>query len=256
RVHVVPRLGTLDEDVRLGAKPARIVEGADSDADQIRAGRDPQKQHAAAFRTKRPGYLIAAVCGFDVELRLALRDLEARRSHRRASCVGAAVVALPVAEMAKQRKARFSRTLVPNGPAEAPARHWARHLPYLSSRLVQPECIFPNNVVDPEIVVWVVTLDVVVPDIVDLFPGDRQQRRGLFPALFRLPDQRQAFVWVDFAVDLVDQIIEFLVVPERVILRTALTVPGVEVIRGIEQSRHDCADREVVIPVYRIVEPD
>src|SRR5215475_14218263 len=163
RVHVVPRPGTLDEDVRLGAKPARIVEGADSDADQIRAGRDPQKQHAAAFRTKRPGYLITAVCGFDVELRLALGDLEARRRHPHRGCVGAAALALAVAAMAKQRKDRFSRTLVPDGPAEAAARHWARHLPYLSSRLVQPECMFPNNVVDPEIVVWVVTLDVVVP---------------------------------------------------------------------------------------------
>src|SRR5438270_14055300 len=61
RVHVIPGLGALDEDVRLRPKPARVVERADPDADQIRPRRDLQEQHAAAFRAECPGYLIAAV---------------------------------------------------------------------------------------------------------------------------------------------------------------------------------------------------
>src|ERR1700752_366621 len=54
RVHVIPGLGTLDEDVRLRPKPARVVERADPDPDHIGPRRYLQEQHAAAFRTERP----------------------------------------------------------------------------------------------------------------------------------------------------------------------------------------------------------
>jgi len=40
RVHVIPGLGALDENVGLRPKPARIVEAGDADADQIGPGRD------------------------------------------------------------------------------------------------------------------------------------------------------------------------------------------------------------------------
>src|SRR6202023_1944013 len=59
RVHVIPGLGAVDENVGLRPKPARVVERADPDADQIGPRRNPQEQHAAAFGTEPPGYLIA-----------------------------------------------------------------------------------------------------------------------------------------------------------------------------------------------------
>src|SRR5258708_19652671 len=49
------------------------------------------------------------------------------------------------------------------------------------SRLVEPDRIQAHDVEDAEIGSRVETLDVIVPDLVDPFPGDRQQRRGPFP---------------------------------------------------------------------------
>src|ERR1700751_1261146 len=106
RVHVIPGLGAVDENVRLRPKPARVVECADPDADQVGPRRNSQKQHAAAFRTKGPGYLIAAVRSLDVELRFALGDAEARCRHPHGCRVGAAALALTVPAMAQQRKNR------------------------------------------------------------------------------------------------------------------------------------------------------
>src|SRR6266851_5071905 len=40
----------------------------------------------------------------------------------------------------------------------------------LNSRLIQPDRIQPNDVVNAEIFIRVVALDVIVPDVVDLFP--------------------------------------------------------------------------------------
>jgi hypothetical protein len=46
------------------------------------------------------------------------------------------------------------------------------------SCLVEPDRIQAHDVEDAEIGGRVETLDVIVPDLVDPFPGDRQQRRG------------------------------------------------------------------------------
>jgi hypothetical protein len=40
-------------------------------------------------------------------------------------------------------------------------------------RLVQPHRVQSNHVVDAEIFVWIVSLDKVIPNVVDLFPRDR-----------------------------------------------------------------------------------
>ena len=49
---------------------------------------------------------------------------------------------------------------------------------------------------------------------------------------------------VDLAVYLIDQRIEFGVVPERIVLWTTGAIPCIEIIRGVEQGRHDGADRQ------------
>jgi hypothetical protein len=59
-----------------------------------------------------------------------------------------------------------------------------------SSRFVEPDGVLPPDVVDAEIVGGVEALDVVVPDVVDLLPGDRQNRRVLFHDLLGLAHQR------------------------------------------------------------------
>src|SRR5215472_10771128 len=49
RVHVVPGLGALDEDVGLGAEDARVVERANAQADDVRPGRDLHPERRAAI---------------------------------------------------------------------------------------------------------------------------------------------------------------------------------------------------------------
>src|SRR5437763_234041 len=106
--------------------------------------------------------------------------------------------------------------------------------PERRSRLVQPERVVPNDIVDAEVVVGVMPLHIVIPDVVDLFPGHREHRRVLFHNGFGLPHQCQALGGIDLAVDLVDQIVEFLIVPERIILRPAGAIPRIEIIRRHE----------------------
>ena len=98
-------------------------------------------------------------------------------------------------------------------------------------------------------------LEIAVPDRVDRFPGDRQQRRILFHDGLGLVDQRQALGGIDFPIDLRRQRLEFLVVPERVVLRAVLAVPGVEIVGGIDQGRHDGPDRQVEMPARGVFEP-
>ena len=57
------------------------------------------------------------------------------------------------------------------------------------SRFVEPDRIQAHNVEDTEIGVRVETFDVTVPDLVDAFPGDRQERRILLHDGFGLVDQ-------------------------------------------------------------------
>src|SRR5207302_9209479 len=55
--------------------------------------------------------------------------------------------------------------------------------------------------------------------------------------------------------DLIQQGVEFGVVPGRVVLGAASPVPGVEIIRGVEQGRYDGPDSQIVMPGGDIVEP-
>src|SRR5262249_19557917 len=69
------------------------------------------------------------------------------------------------------------------------------------SRLVKPDCIQSDNIIDAEVFGRIMTLYVIVPDVVDVFPRYRQEGRILFHDGFGLADQRQAFAGVDLPVD-------------------------------------------------------
>src|SRR5260370_12642498 len=127
RVHVIPGLRAVDEDVRFGLKEARIVEGADPDTDQIRPGGDSQKQHAAAVRAEGAGHLIATVRRLNVKLWLPLGDPEPCCGNPQCCRVGAAALALTVPAMTEQCKDRFTPGFVLNGAAQASPGHWRCH---------------------------------------------------------------------------------------------------------------------------------
>ena len=78
------------------------------------------------------------------------------------------------------------------------------------SRLVEPDRIQAHDVEDTEIRGRVETLDVTVPDLVDPFPGDRQQGWVLLHDGFGLVDQWQTLGGIDFPVDLRGQRLELL----------------------------------------------
>src|SRR5947207_5350709 len=83
-------------------KPARVVERADPDGDEVGPGRDAQKQHRAAIRAEGAGDLVAAVRPPDVKLGSALDDPEARGRHPPPSGKCTAALALAVAGVAQE----------------------------------------------------------------------------------------------------------------------------------------------------------
>src|SRR5262249_60341369 len=76
RVHVVPGLGALDEDVGLRPEPAGIVERADPQPDEIGPGRDLHIKRRAAIAAEGAHDLVASVGFADKPLRRALDDPE------------------------------------------------------------------------------------------------------------------------------------------------------------------------------------
>src|ERR1700730_128349 len=59
-------------------------------------------------------------------------------------------------------------------------------------------CRTGDHVVDAEIILWVVALHVVVPDIEDIFPRDRYQRRILLHEVLSSPNQPHPLAGIDF----------------------------------------------------------
>src|SRR5436305_14696712 len=82
-------------------------------------------------------------------------------------------------------------------------RSWPAPGPIFRLRLVEPERVEPDDVVNAEIIFWVVALYVIVPDVVDLLPRDRQYWRVLLHDDLGLAHEGPAFLGVDLAVDLV-----------------------------------------------------
>src|SRR5580700_11487911 len=77
---------------------------------------------------------------------------------------GASFVRLPVPPTIEQQ---LSTAAIANSAQRARRSQGCR------SGLIQPEGVEPDDVVDAEIIFWIVTLHVVVPDIEDIFPCDR-----------------------------------------------------------------------------------
>src|SRR5262245_56134878 len=127
RVHVVPGLGALDEDVRLGPKDARVVERADPQADDVGPGRHLDPERRAAIAAKYAGDLVAAVGLRDVALRHPFREPEAGDRHAHRRDIGGAARPLAVAAMALQRENGFALALVAHRAAQAPAGPLVAH---------------------------------------------------------------------------------------------------------------------------------
>jgi len=66
---------------------------------------------------------------------------------------------------------------------------------------VQPERIEADHVIDPEIILRIVALHVVVPGVVDPLPDHRQQRRIALHERFGLADVAKSFRCIHLAVD-------------------------------------------------------
>src|ERR1051326_4194925 len=121
RVHVVPRLGAFDEDVGGRAKPARVVERADPDADDVRPGQHLDIERRTAIAAKYPGDLVAAIRLPDKAPRWPLGDAEWCGGHPDRRDIRRPARALTVAAMALQRKHRLPRRFVAHRAAETPA---------------------------------------------------------------------------------------------------------------------------------------
>src|SRR5712691_6490817 len=105
--------------------------------------------------------------------------------------------------------------------------------------LVQPERIKADHIVNPKVVIRIMALDIVVPAVVDLLPGHREQRRVLFHDLFGMADERLALGIVEFTIDLTHELLERGIVPLGIILGAFGPVPGMKIVRWVDQGRHD-----------------
>src|SRR5439155_968050 len=111
----------------------------------------------------------------------------------------------------------------------------------------EPDLIPSNDVIDPKVRARVLAFDLVVPGVVDLLVGHRDERRVLLQDVLRLADHRLAPVVVQLALDLVGEVVEAGVRPVRVVLRAVLAVPGAEVVGRIHQRRDDRADTQIEV---------
>jgi hypothetical protein len=68
--------------------------------------------------------------------------------------------------------------------------------------LVEPQRVKADDVVDAEVLVWVVTLHLIPPDINDLLPRHRQHGRVLLHDRFCLVYQGRPLGGLNVAVDL------------------------------------------------------
>src|SRR6202040_41797 len=124
----------------------------------------------------------------------------------------------------------------------------------LALRLIQPDRVQSDDVVYTKIFSRIMTLNVIVPYVVDVFPGYRQEWRILFHDGFGLADQGQALAGIHFPGDPRGACLGPLFFPKRVVLRTVFAIPRIEVVGGIEQGRDDGADSQVEMPIGSVVE--
>src|SRR5580765_6699633 len=104
-------------------------------------------------------------------------------------------------------------------------------LPLSSQSLfVQPGRIPAHDIICAEKVRRIVALDIGVPGVVTLQPGERQQRRVLFKNVIGLAHEDLALAVILLTVNLWQETLKRLVMPLRVVLRAVFAVPGMEVV--------------------------
>src|SRR5688572_12791290 len=120
-IHVVPRLGALDEDVGVGPEPARIVEGADADTDDVWPGGDLYVERRAAVAAEDAGDLVAGIGLGDVTFWRAMADAEPGRWHAYRRDVRRAALQLAIPTVALQCELGLAGAFVSHRLAQASA---------------------------------------------------------------------------------------------------------------------------------------
>ena len=127
RVHVVPGLGALDEDVGLRTEGAGVVERADAEADDVRPGRYLDVKRRAAIAAECADDLVAAIGLADIAFWGALSDAEPGGRHPDRRDIGGAAAALAIAAVALQREQGLALAFVAHRTAQAPAGSCCGH---------------------------------------------------------------------------------------------------------------------------------
>src|SRR5262249_39122874 len=120
-IHVVPGLGALGEDVGLGPEPARIVEGADANADDVGPCRDLDIERRAAVAAEHPGDVVAGIGLGHVAAGVAANDADPGGGHAHRRDVRRAALALAIATVTLQRELRLALALVAHRTTQASA---------------------------------------------------------------------------------------------------------------------------------------
>src|SRR5262245_55715287 len=110
--------------------------------------------------------------------------------------------ASPASRIAGLASLAKKQTLCPDGARGHPelGRPRRMRVSALASRLVEPHGVHAHDVVDAEIVLGIVTFDVVVPDVVDLLPTDGKHRHLLLEDLLGPTDGGHALGGIDLTV--------------------------------------------------------
>src|SRR5829696_2665 len=138
-IHVVPRLGALDEDVGVWPEPARIVEGADPETDDVGPGGNLDVKRRAAVAAEDARDLVPGVGLGDVAFRRTVGDVEPGRWHAHRRDVRGAALQLAVPAVALQGELGFAGAFVSHRLAQASAGS-GRHM--VLPRLI---CDFPHS---------------------------------------------------------------------------------------------------------------
>jgi hypothetical protein len=118
---VVPRLCAFHENVGIRLEPARVVQSADAESDEVRASPDLHVQRRAAITAEKADDVVAAVGFRDIALWCALEDAEPRTREAGGGDVRGTALALAVAAMATQGEDGFAQRFVADCAAEAAA---------------------------------------------------------------------------------------------------------------------------------------
>lgn len=135
---VVPGLCASHEYVGVRLEPARVVERAHAQSDEIGASPDLHIKRRATVAAENADDVVAAVGFGDEAPRCALQDAEPCAGDAGGGNVRGATLALAVAAMTAQGEDWFSYRLVADCTTETAACSGVRHL-------AMPDCASPNG---------------------------------------------------------------------------------------------------------------